>query len=93
MNNNKAEIQVIRNRLLGKPLLVARCLERYNRWRRGMGVYSFSEDPMKNRECPIDSKTLGVIIDVAVPMLKTHKIETNITVTCPRFNSDCVRGR
>ena len=40
-------------------------LRRYNRWRRGTGEFSWSDDPLKRRPQPYCPETCGYIIDRA----------------------------
>ena len=44
-------------------------LREFNDWRRGIGVYEFSDDPDKNAQCPYSPSEIGKAIDMAIDVL------------------------
>lgn len=53
------------------PKRVAWYLHEFQMWRRGKGKYEWNEDPnVRNAVLPMTAKELGVVIDIAIKMLK-----------------------
>ena len=59
------------DRCMGDALFVARCLERYQRYRKGIKEYSFNEDPSKNLPMPFCPLALTIIEDEAIRIIKS----------------------
>lgn len=49
---------------------VIHILNEFNKWRRGLPPYEWSEDPSKQKELPYSAGEIGVAIDEAVAMLR-----------------------
>lgn len=69
----KDAIDVVKfqDRCMGDALFVARCLERYQRYRKGIKEYSFNEDPSKNLPMPFCHLALTIIEDEAIRIIKS----------------------
>ena len=51
---------------------LASALRAYNRYRRGEGEYTWSEDPEKNKEFLYDPGTLGLIIEACAKTIEEN---------------------
>lgn len=62
--------QLFTEKGLESPGRLAKMLNEYNLWRRGVGKYAWSEDPKKNVDFPFSSSQLTMILNASVCMLE-----------------------
>lgn len=65
------DVVKFQDRCRGDALFLARCLERYQRYRKGIKEYSFNEDPSKNLPMPFCPLALTIIEDEAIRIIKS----------------------
>jgi hypothetical protein len=57
------------------PRFVAECLKKYQMWRKGIGEYSYSENPERSRPFPFSAEALSVVEDSAIEILESCGVE------------------
>ena len=57
------------------PAFVIKCLEKYQRYRKGVGEFAFNEDPSKIAPPPFCARALTIVEDAAIRHLKVLQAE------------------
>lgn len=63
------------DRSCNDPAFVIKCLEKYQRYRKGVGEFSFNEDPSKIAPPPFCARALTIVEDAAIRHLKVLQAE------------------